>query len=92
MNTNVMFSSANEVWATPQDFFDKLNHEFGFNLDPCATAENHKCPRFFTEEDDGLKQDWGGGATLFAIHPTDVTQPGSGYRKPMRKAESPTLL
>ena len=47
MNTQVMFSSANEVWATPQDFFDKLNEEFQFTLDPCATADNHKCARFF---------------------------------------------
>ena len=28
MNTDLMFSSANEVWATPQDFYDKLNDEF----------------------------------------------------------------
>ena len=27
MNTEVLFSSKNEVWATPQDFFDKLNSE-----------------------------------------------------------------
>lgn len=27
MNTNVMFSSATDLWATPQDFFDKLNAE-----------------------------------------------------------------
>ena len=55
-----MFSSANEVWATPQDFFDKLNDEFGFDLDPCALPENAKCPVFFTPEEDGLKQDWSG--------------------------------
>lgn len=60
MNTQVMFSSKNEVWATPQDFFDKLNEEFHFNLDPCATPENAKCEKFFTERIDGLKQDWGG--------------------------------
>lgn len=59
MNTQVMFSSRNEVWATPQDFFDKLNEEFRFNLDPCATPENAKREKFFTERIDGLKQDWG---------------------------------
>lgn len=32
MNTNVMFSSATDLWATPQDFFDKLNAEFHFKL------------------------------------------------------------
>lgn len=55
-----MFSSATDQWTTPQDFFDKLNAEFHFNLDPCADSINHKCEKYFTKEDDGLKQDWGG--------------------------------
>ncbi len=58
MNTAVMFSSATDEWATPQDFFDKLNQEFHFTLDPCATHESAKCARYFTEEDNGLAQDW----------------------------------
>ena len=60
MNKDLMFSSATDMWSTPQDFFDKLNAEFGFTLDPCATAENAKCETFFTEEQNGLLQDWGG--------------------------------
>ena len=48
------------MWATPQAFFDQLNAEFDFNLDPCATPENAKCATFFTKEVDGLKQNWGG--------------------------------
>ena len=55
----VMFSSASDEWATPQDFFDKLNEEFGFTLDPCANSKNHKCDKYFTKEQDGLVQDWG---------------------------------
>ena len=39
MNTGVMFSSKSMNWATPQDFFDKLNSEFHFTLDPCADSE-----------------------------------------------------
>ena len=58
--TSGMFSSTTDLWATPQAFFDELNAEFHFDLDPCATVENAKCPIFFTEEEDGLKQDWGG--------------------------------
>lgn len=65
---SVLFSSENEVWTTPQDFFDKLNDEFGFNLDPCAIPENAKCERFFTPEMDGLKQNWG-GAKVFCNPP-----------------------
>jgi site-specific DNA-methyltransferase (adenine-specific) len=55
---NVHFSSKSNEWATPQDFFDKLNEEFQFTLDPCATHQNHKCAKYFTEEDDGLTQSW----------------------------------
>lgn len=60
MNTDVTFSSRSDNWATPIDFFNKLNEEFHFNLDPCANAENHKCDRYFTKEQDGLNQNWEG--------------------------------
>ena len=60
MNTDVMFSSATELWSTPQDFFDKLDAEFHFNLDVCALPENAKCERYYTPADDGLKQPWKG--------------------------------
>jgi phage N-6-adenine-methyltransferase len=55
-----MFSSRTDEWATPQDLFDRLNKEFHFTLDPCATAENHKCEQWFSEEENGLLQDWTG--------------------------------
>ena len=32
-----LLSSKNMCWCTPQDFFDRLNAEFGFVLDPAAT-------------------------------------------------------
>lgn len=54
------FSSKKMDWATPKDFFDKLNNEFGFDLDVCASDENAKCPDYFTEQDDCLTQDWSG--------------------------------
>lgn len=57
---NVHFSSETDNWSTPQDFFDKLNEEFSFTLDPCADELNHKCNKYFTKEDDGLTQDWSG--------------------------------
>lgn len=60
MNTDLMFSSKTDLWSTPQDFYDKLHQEFSFTLDVCATAENSKCARFFTREDDSLKQTWTG--------------------------------
>ena len=60
MNTKLMFSSKTDLWSTPQDFFDKLNEEFNFDLDPCSTHENAKCKKHYTIEENGLKQDWGG--------------------------------
>lgn len=60
MNTELFFSSKTDQWATPQDFFDQLNNEFHFTLDPCADETNHKCEKYFTKEQDGLKQDWSG--------------------------------
>lgn len=65
---NVHFSSKTDLWATPQDFFNELNKEFGFNLDPCANEQNAKCEKFFTEEQNGLIQDWD-GARVFCNPP-----------------------
>lgn len=59
-NIQVMFSSKDDKWSTPQDFFDELNNEFHFTLDPCADDYNHKCEKYYTEADDGLLQDWEG--------------------------------
>lgn len=60
MDTKIHFSSASGDWATPQDFFDKLNEEFQFTLDPCADDFNHKCEKYYTEKQDGLSQEWSG--------------------------------
>ena len=56
-------------WSTPQDLFDKLDAEFGFTLDVCAQPFNAKCKKFFTPDDDGLSQDWG-GETAFCCPPS----------------------
>jgi phage N-6-adenine-methyltransferase len=55
-----LYSSRSEEWSTPQDFFAKLNHEFRFTLDPCASPQNAKCRRFFTKKQNGLVRDWSG--------------------------------
>lgn len=55
-----LFSSNTDLWETPQDFFEDLNREFGFDLDACAVADNAKCERYFSPEQDGLKQEWSG--------------------------------
>lgn len=57
---DVHYSSKTDNWATPQSFFDRLNTEFNFTLDPCADRDNAKCSRYYTADDDGLAQDWAG--------------------------------
>ena len=83
MNTKGVFSSQTDEWATPQWLFDELDAEFHFDLDPCATDENHKCEVYFTKETDGLQKNWGGGQYT-AIHHMDGKS-ANGYEKPMRK-------
>ena len=58
MSKSVHFSSATNEWSTPQAFYEELDREFRFTLDPCATPENAKCYKYFTKEENGLVQDW----------------------------------
>src|SRR6266699_5238712 len=58
-------SSATPEWPTPGPVFAALASEFGpFDLDPCATADNAKCARYYTMADDGLSQPWKGRVWL----------------------------
>ena len=60
MNKSVHFSSKTDQHPTPQAFFDQLDAEFHFALDVCADSLNAKCARYFTKEQNGLSQEWGG--------------------------------
>ncbi|MBZ6000932.1 phage N-6-adenine-methyltransferase [Leuconostoc gelidum] len=60
MNKDLMFSSKKMDWETPQVLFEQLNRKFKFDLDACASDENHKIDNYFTEKDDALVQKWGG--------------------------------
>jgi len=58
-----VFSRTNQTddsWETPDYFFNLLNKEFKFTLDPCATSKNAKCNKFFIKKQNGLIQDWKG--------------------------------
>ena len=68
MITKGLMSSNTDEWGTPKTFFEELDKEFHFTLDPCATDKNHKCSTYFTKEQDGLKQTWGGVQSL--LQPT----------------------
>lgn len=56
----ILFSHKSDEWETPQDLFDKLDQEFHFTLDVCASIYNKKCNKYFTINEDALYQDWSG--------------------------------
>jgi site-specific DNA-methyltransferase (adenine-specific) len=49
MNNSLHFSSAKDDWRTPLDLFIKLNEEFVFEIDACATSANSLLPKHFTD-------------------------------------------
>lgn len=55
-----LLSTGKDDWETPKDFYEKLDDEFHFTLDPCCTHESAKCERHYTKDDDGLSKDWSG--------------------------------
>lgn len=63
MVDKALFSSECDEWGTPRPLYNLLTKMFGpFDLDPCTSKDNPLgTPRFYTKEDDGLKQTWGLG-------------------------------
>jgi len=81
---NVHFSSQTDMWATPQEFFDKYNKQYGFQADVCAIEENAKCNVWYSPEVDGLSQDWHGVCWMNPPY-------GRGIIKWVRKAYESSL-
>lgn len=65
---SVLLSHNSDEWYTPQDFYDNLNDEFSFTLDPCSTDSNCKCAKHYTAADNGLLKSWA-GETVFCNPP-----------------------
>lgn len=61
MRIEACLTSNSVEWGTPQKFFDELDKEFHFTLDPCSTHENAKCEKHYTIVENGLNFSWGGG-------------------------------
>lgn len=85
---DVLFSSAKEDWETPIDFFEKLDAEFHFDLDPCADDNNHKCEKYYTKKDNGLTKNWG-GYTVFCNPPYGSKSTGQWIKKCAEEAQKP---
>jgi len=43
---------------TPKEIWDVLIKEFDFTVDACSSQKNHLLPKYWTIEDDCLKQNW----------------------------------
>jgi phage N-6-adenine-methyltransferase len=59
-----LFRSDNAEWETPRALFARLDREFAFTLDVCATRANHLCAAYFTPEQDGLRRRWTGACWM----------------------------
>ena len=59
ITSGLMGPSDTIQWGTPYDLFDKLNNEFHFTLDVCASDGMQMCKRYFNPEINGLNQKWG---------------------------------
>ena len=80
-----LLSSKKMDYCTPQDFFDRLNDEFGFVLDAAATTKSAKCPAYYTPETDGLNSPWNlAGGVPFGVTLHTDGKPGNGFAKPMK--------
>lgn len=78
-------SSVCHTWRTPPDFYARLDAEFAFTLDAAASSDNALAPTYYTEDDDGLRQDWTG--TVWCNPPYGRTI-GRWLAKGRRSAES----
>ena len=85
--TSGMMESKTIEWGTPLDLFKKLDDEFHFTLDVCASDGMQLCKRYFNPEIDGLSQVWGRGEVCWMNPPY-----GKEIIKWVKKAsESPSI-
>lgn len=84
-NGQVIDPSEIDEWESPQDLFDQLGAEFGFELDVCARPSNARCERFFSPEEDGLRRPWRGSCWMNPPHREGLEQ---WVAKARRAAES----
>ena len=46
--------------GTPRDLFLSWHQRYNFTVDVAASDTNHKLPRYYTKQQDGLAQSWKG--------------------------------
>lgn len=62
---NGRYNGNGREWETPDELFQRLDNEFHFTVDVCATETNTKLDRYWSEQPEewaeavnGLEQDW----------------------------------
>ena len=48
-------TSPRDLWQTPQKLFDRLNSQYHFKVDCCASKDNFKCKKYFEDFEKILK-------------------------------------
>lgn len=92
LNSALMFSKNSDEWRTPQDFFEALDAEFGFDVDAAASAENAWKESYFGLDHpregrrDALAIDWWPWGRVFWLNP-----PYSKCREFIAKAAESSL-
>lgn len=74
MTPKQILTSANQDWQTPPDLFNWVHAQCQFTLDAAASFQNALCPKFYTEEDNGLLQNWD-NETVWCNPPYGTNQP-----------------
>lgn len=47
-----------DAWNTPKELFDQLHAVFGFTVDAAANEKNALLQRYWSQQEDALRQDW----------------------------------
>ena len=64
IKNKALYTSNTDDWETPANIFNDLHNEFNFQIDVCASNNNAKCKKYFTEETNGLNQKWIGNCFM----------------------------
>jgi len=85
-----LLTSTTDQWATPQDFFDACEKQYGkFDVDVCADASNAKCDKYFDKQMDGLAQTWTGKCWMNPPYGREI---GKWMKKAKESAGNGTIV
>lgn len=76
-------------YETPDWLYDLLDEEFNFTVDAAASDHNAKMERYWTEEIDGLAQDWT-GESVWVNPPFENRKPARTLARFVEKAWNET--